>query len=413
MNQDTLWAGTTLGLTRIIVSSPKKQSVFGTRITGLRYAIKETIMGFNFIGDNDPDKTRELPADAANIELELAGMDYGSRGNVRFECLRTEKLLPFSYWTPGNLFNLLKSGFRGKTDTFEINNGNLYFGYKIPSGKYAIQTFAFNNAGIKSSLPDGIALVLLPNWYETIWAWLFFWSVVVLLIWRYYRNRIAFRELNAAASELQLQALQSQMNPHFVGNSINAIQQFFYPPNPSKASEYIALFTRLLRQTMFFSERTFIPFREEVAYDLDYLNMVQLRFGDRFQYSITGTDQIPEDTPFPAMILQPLLENATIHGMAETGVSRLSLDFRLDQDKIQVTLSDNGVGMDETIRRKSRSTSVERKSKGLELLHKKSQTINSLYGIDLQVVFSGKSASTGGTQVTLIYSPGKLKNQLL
>jgi LytS/YehU family sensor histidine kinase len=253
-----------------------------------------------------------------------------------------------------------------------------------------------------------------PHWYETIWCWVGIWGFIALGIWRIYRNQIAFRDLNAAASDLQLQALQAQMNPHFVGNSINAIQQFFYPPNPEKASEYIALFTRLLRQTMVFSEQRFIKFQAEIQYDQDYLKMVQLRFGTRFQYLVTGAEGIPPETPFPSMILQPLLENATIHGLAEEGVSILKLDFSLNDKLLRISLCDNGPGIEETLRRKKDNPNPERQSKGTELLIKKIQTINRLYGITMKIDFQDLRATgngSTGTCVVISFLPDEIRNQ--
>jgi hypothetical protein len=316
-------------------------------------------------------------------------------------------------WTPGNFFNLLRTGFRGKTDSIEIGNGTLNFGFRLTAGKYRLLIYAINTGGVRSRQPDQLTLIMAPHWYETIWFWIGVWSIIGLGIWRFIRSRIAFRELNATASELQLQALQAQMNPHFVGNSINAIQQFFYPPDPEKASEYISLFTRLLRQTMSFSEQHFIQFGSELQYDHDYLKMVQLRFGDRFMFSITGQDTIPADTPFPAMILQPLLENATIHGLATEGVSNLQLRFAFDGNKLTAMLCDNGTGILETQRRKKTGLLTERKSKGIELLMKKAQTINRMYDIALKIDFKDLSeAGSGqtGTCVQLVYTPGAIRS---
>jgi ligand-binding sensor domain-containing protein len=412
---DTLWAGTVAGLTRFIIRNGEQTAGLKTAITRLRYLINDKSTEVNLIGRSEHNITLQLAADATNIVLELAGLEFRGRGNLNFECIRTEKMLPLLSWTPGNIFNFLRSGFSGRNDTLEITNGVLDFGYKLPAGTYRLQVCGFNTSGVKSNRPAEIALIMLPHWYETIWFWALLWGMAIAGIWRVYRNRVAFRELSASASELQLQALQAQMNPHFVGNSINAIQQFFYPPNPSKASEYIALFTRLLRETMAFSERTFIPFKEEISYDMDYLKMVQLRFGDRFRYSITGTGDFPDEMLFPAMMLQPLLENATIHGLAEEGISELSLDFRWQGGKIQVSLLDNGVGIEETLKRRKNTAGAGRISRGIGLLQKKAGTINGLYGIDLEISFQNGPGSNGnpsGTLILLSFNPWKLNPDL-
>jgi LytS/YehU family sensor histidine kinase len=254
-----------------------------------------------------------------------------------------------------------------------------------------------------------------PQRYDTMWFWLFIWGLLVYGVWRVVRARIAFRKLDTAVSELQLQALQSQMSPHFIGNSINAIQQFFYPPDPVRASEFIALFTRLLRQTLTFSDQTFITFAEEHTYIRDYLEMMKLRFGDFFQYEISGAENIPPGTPFPCMLLQPILENATLHGLAPEGISVLKVDFSMPDNRLLCTVSDNGAGLLTTSEQKE-STGSTRQSKGLEILRKKVETLNRRYKIglflDLQDL-SGTIPPLRGTRAIIRFFPGRIPETAL
>ena len=239
---------------------------------------------------------------------------------------------------------------------------------------------------------------------------LFIWGIVLYGIWRIYKARMAFREMNAAASMLQLQALQAQMNPHFIGNSINAIQQFMHPPDPIKISEYISIFTRLLRRTMLFSEKTFIPFEEELAYDREYLQMIQLRFGERVQLEISGVGAIPPETPVPSMLLQPILENATIHGLAQDGISQIKLRFSLLQDDFKCELTDNGMGFKETQRIKQVAGSA-RVSKGLAMLRTKIETLNRLYDLDIAISVTDLSETEPaqhGTKACITFNVKKI-----
>ena len=243
-----------------------------------------------------------------------------------------------------------------------------------------------------------------------LWSIIYF-AAITFRNWK--KEEIQNLELRAAKTEIELNSFKAQMNPHFVGNSINAIQQFFYPPDPAKASEYIALFTRLLRQTMLFSEHNFITLREELQYDLDYLKMIHLRFGERFRFEIAGAEQIPDTLPFPAMLLQPILENATLHGLAPEGISRLCVEFSYSTGGILTcTICDNGVGINEMLRRKMESP-VERKSKGMEILAKKVKTINRLFAINLRLDYKDLSETDPaghGTCVSLSFAPEKIKN---
>jgi len=243
-----------------------------------------------------------------------------------------------------------------------------------------------------------------------VWFWLAVWALLGYVFWRILRARNEYRKMDAAVSELQLQALQSQMNPHFVGNSINAIQQFFYPPNPIRASEYISLFTRLLRRTLSFSDKTFISFSEEKSYVRDYLEMMKLRFDDYFRYEISGEESIAPNTPFPCMLLQPILENATIHGLAPDGVSVIQLHFNHAGEWLECTITDNGAGMHATAERRKASGSTHQ-SKGLEILQKKVETLNRRYGLGLTLDLFDLSENNPpgrGTRAVIRFAPDKI-----
>jgi ligand-binding sensor domain-containing protein len=406
VHKDTLWAGTVNGLTRLLIRTPNSTGEFASLFSGLRYHLQREIVDTSFIGQPFQRKTLTIPADATLIELDLSGLDFRSNGNLRYECITKMGLLPIMYWTPGNLIDWFSSRFGKHHDSSWIQDNRLNFGVNLPAGRYQFQLTAVNAGDQFSNRFDALELIRLPFWYQTIWFWLFIWGLVSISLLRIYRARIAFRELNAAASELQLQALRAQMNPHFVGNSINAIQQFFYPPDPERASEYIALFTRLLRQTMFFSEQNFVTFGEELAYNEDYLQMIQLRFSDRFKFSMEGAERIMPDMLFPAMILQPILENATIHGLAPQGQSVMKVKFSLEGEQISCTVEDNGVGYLEMQNRKKRVGTAQ-KSKGLEILNKKIYTLNRLYNIGLTFELQDLSSadpSLHGTRALIRYT---------
>jgi len=400
---DTLWTATAAGLTRLLLRAPNTDSLFPTYIVELRYQ-QQSHITIRQLLDTLPDKrTILLPSDASLLELSLAGLDYRSRGNLRYECVLTRSLPPWYWCTFDNLIDWAVEGFEAWSDTTWADGGHLKFGVALPAGKYTLQTTALTPGDVRSQKPDICTWIMCPAWYSVVWFWIIFWGTVVFSVFRLLRARAAFYQLRASASQLQLQALQSQINPHFVGNSINAIQQFFYPPNPMKASAYIAIFTGLLRRTLLFSESTFIPFSEELAYDRDYLKMIELRFGEKFKFDIIGADDIPPAMPFPTMLLQPILENATMHGLSPKSVSKLDLLFFVENQHFVCVVKDNGIGWRAAQERK-KETHPMHLSKGIELLRRKIDTLNSLYNIGLTMEMddlSDRQPSAHGTSVTL------------
>lgn len=407
---DTLWVASVGGLSRLVLRSSDAPGNFPTFIVNASYRVKDRTNRL-FLLDSLPRSGRIIvPPDATLVEIGLTGLDYRSRGNLHYECVVAKKMPSWRWWTFDNLLDRVGRGFRPAYDTTWVDADQLSFGVHLNPGRYDLLVTAVTPGGVRSLQPDFTILEMRPHWYGTVWFWLLIWGAVVYAAWHFANERIAFRRLDAAVSELQLQALQSQMNPHFVGNSINAIQQFFYPPDPARASEYIALFTRLLRRTLSFSDLTFISFAEETDYLRDYLNMMKLRFGDFFQFEITGTDDIPPDTPIPSMLLQPLLENATLHGLAPEGVSSLKVDFVMVGRKMVCSITDNGAGLLST-RKAQKEVGPAHRSKGLEILYKKADALNRRYHLGLQIELNDLSQMTPplrGTRAVVVFYPEKI-----
>ena len=412
VHQDTLWAATVSGLTRMLLRRPEEHGDFQSLVVAMRYQKDNETTEIYLLDSVQSAQHREivLSADASMLEIDMAGLDFRSRGNLRFEVIQTKLRLPLRWWTLDNLLSTIFVGIKSASDTTIIESGTFNLGVHVPPGRYQITVRAIKSSGVASDYPDTRLLMILPDWYQTIWFYLVLWGIAVLVIWRMYRARLEFREMNAAAAILQLQALQAQMNPHFIGNTVNAIQQFLHPPDPEKTSEYITIFMRLLRRTMHYSEETFISFEEEMAYDREYLQLVHLRFENKFRYEIQGADHIPPETLIPSMMLQPALENATIHGIAPEGTSVLCLQFSLENGRLQCVLTDNGIGINASRARKH-LFSRERESKGVEMLHKKIQTLNRLYNLDLTLEIqdlSEQDATRTGTRIVITYFPDKI-----
>lgn len=401
--KDTLWVATVAGISRFILKDGTESSDFKTQMTGLRYNLGSKNIEVDLTSNQKNTKEITLPADATMLEIDFAALYYRTRGNLQFKYTTQKQLMPIHLLTFGNLFDWIL----GKTYRATIvHSSTQNYGANLACGRFICTVTAMLPDGTSSTQPDCLIITVLPHWWETIWFSLILLALTTFGIVRIFKARSAFLKLQGTASELQLQAIKSQMNPHFVGNSINAIQQFFYPPDPVKASEYISIFSDLLRRTMDFAEVDFIPFKEEIAYLKDYLEMVKLRFGDRFNYEIIGEGDVQEETKFPAMLLQPILENATIHGLSLEGTSELTIHFKQQHDIITCTATDNGVGINESLLRKSQM-SVQRPSRGLKLLDKKMQMLNQLHNLNLKIITNDLSVldkSKHGTQVIITFS---------
>ncbi|MEM6830735.1 MAG: histidine kinase, partial [Bacteroidota bacterium] len=151
--------------------------------------------------------------------------------------------------------------------------------------------------------------------------------------------------------ELEQRFLRSQLNPHFIFNSMGAIQQFLYSQRPEKANDYLAMFSRLMRQILEHSREAFIPLSEEIDMLTNYLELQKNRFSEEFDYQIRVDEELDMDNMgIPPMFAQPFIENALEHGLFRTNKeNKVVIHFKYaDEQTIQMEIIDSGIGIAET-----------------------------------------------------------------
>jgi two-component system, LytTR family, sensor kinase len=154
------------------------------------------------------------------------------------------------------------------------------------------------------------------------------------------------------AAESELKALKSQMNPHFIFNALNSIQEQFMYGDKFKANDQMGNFTYLTRKILDVSGKKLITLATEVEILDKYLSLEKMRFGDEFVYTISLSDTLDEDyNQIPPMLIQPFAENSIKHGLLHrVGAKRLDIHFDLDEAEAYLicTITDNGVGRDKS-----------------------------------------------------------------
>lgn len=174
--------------------------------------------------------------------------------------------------------------------------------------------------------------------------------------------------LQQRAKELEVQALRSQMNPHFIFNCLNAINRFILSHETEAASDYLTKFSRLMRMIMNHSRHSLITLAEEVEILELYLGMEVLRFKNAFDYRIVVEEDIDTDyVRIPPLLLQPFVENAIWHGlMHKEERGELFIGMRTEGDTLICTIRDNGIGRKRAAALKSKSAE-KHKSMGLQI----------------------------------------------
>lgn len=215
----------------------------------------------------------------------------------------------------------------------------------LAPGKYSFYVLAENVDG-KRSLPAKIEFVIKPPFWQTWWFFTlccFALATIAILIAKHYRN-IAKKEKLYYESELK--ALRAQMNPHFIFNALNAIQEFTLNNDKPKANYYLVQFSKLMRGILENSKNTLISLNQEIEFLKLYLEIESFRFDNKFTYSITLSKDVDADsTNIPSMILQPFVENAINHGLAPTrNGGHLKIEITREHGAIKCIIEDNGVG---------------------------------------------------------------------
>jgi signal transduction histidine kinase len=181
------------------------------------------------------------------------------------------------------------------------------------------------------------------------WEMMTYWAVVAFVNAIDYQSESRERELAGAQlqtqlAEAQLEALQRQLHPHFLFNTLNTISALMHR-DVNAADEMLVQLSDLLRLTLDRVGTQQVPLKDEVDFLRKYLEIEQTRFGDRLQVDI---DVDPEvlDAPVPNLILQPLVENALRHGIGpKVGVGRIDVNASQADGRLMLTVRDNGVGL--------------------------------------------------------------------
>lgn len=211
------------------------------------------------------------------------------------------------------------------------------------------------------------------------------------------RKAERINELNAS----KLTAIQSQMNPHFIFNSLNSIQDLILKGDVEHSYSYITTFSNLVRRTLNYSEKDFIAFDQEIKLLELYLSLEKLRFKKDFDYSV-HTQDLDEDLMIPPLLIQPFVENALVHGLLhKEGEKRLRITFKLE-DVLICSIEDNGIGREaaRAIRQRQRADHESFSSKAI---HRRFEILSNVFSGQFGYTYEDlmENGVATGTRVTL------------
>jgi LytS/YehU family sensor histidine kinase len=235
------------------------------------------------------------------------------------------------------------------SEWIEVPNGNINFS-SLPIGKHILYLKGSNNDGIFSD-EQKVYVIVKPFWYQTNLIKMVTVLCIAALVFAFVRWQI--RSIRKEASfkqkiaETEMQALRAQMNPHFIFNSLNSIENFIMQNEKRLASDYLNKFARLIRMILDSSRNELVPLSKDMESLQLYIDLEQLRFNNKFSYqSFIDPALLNGDYRVPSLLIQPYVENAIVHGLANSEENNLNLSITvtLENDAIKYIIQDNGVG---------------------------------------------------------------------
>lgn len=311
----------------------------------------------------------------------------------KLDLRHNENFLSFSFsaisytLSEQNQFKYRLEGF----DPDWIDAGNRRFANytNIPSGDYAFELQVANNEGTWNPEAYHVPVIIGKAWWAT-W-WFRIGAILVLLTavvvgYRFRENQIRKEtklksDFEKKLGDIELSALRAQMNPHFIFNCLNSIENYILKNESVKAAEYINDFARLIRLILQNSRSEYIPLTDEIeALDL-YLQMESLRFDNKFDYNISIDESIePTEIDIPTMLIQPFVENAIWHGLIpKKGPGKLSIEVYRKNGVLKCVIQDDGIGRSVSREKNASMHKRGKKSMGMLITKNRIEVLNELH----------------------------------
>jgi ligand-binding sensor domain-containing protein len=348
-----VFVGTPKGLTYFEVDKISQTSTCDLELTGIYVANKYWCYdSTNF----------SLPHKSNDIRFEFSGISFKSAGEMIYK-----------YRVLG-----LQPEWRTTTEK------QLSFP-TLSSGAYTLQLKVINKYGVESKTKEVLFTIEKLLWEKT-WFKIFIATLFASVIWllvAYRIKKIRQKEKDKAdisnrIAELEQKALRSQMNPHFIFNCLNSIQQYVAERDITGANNFITDFARLIRMTLDLSTHPFISLYEEVEYISTYLRVEKARLEDAFDYRLNIDEALNLHSVYlPPLLLQPYLENSIRHGIRyrteRDGLIQININKK--NDGVLIQIEDNGIGRRASKKYKS-EYHIQYQSRGMTINEDRIKVLN-------------------------------------
>lgn len=286
----------------------------------------------------------------------------------------------------------------------------------LSPGKYKL-FIQSRTSGSEWSASKEVEFTITPPFWRRWWfillailIFLFFSGLIIKSIISRIKKE---NEIQESLKESRLTALRTQMNPHFMFNSLNSIQDFIIRQDKRSANKYLSKFSLLMRSILDMSDKNRIPLEKEIDALQLYLDLEALRFSDNFIYKIDIADNIDKkEVMLPSMLIQPYIENAIKHGLMHKKENRrLDVSFKLENNYLICEVDDNGIGrkMSKNIQNENLKTHAP---KAMSVTEERLKLLNSAFSDNLNVDIIDKEYANGTSAGTKVIIYIEQRNQL-
>ncbi len=274
----------------------------------------------------------------------------------------------------------------------------------LDPGNYALEVVACNSDGYWTKDPVRLTFKIMPAFWQTWWFYVVIVVIIIILILLIFKSQISRIKTHAREKQetvqLKLELLQRQLNPHFIDNCLNSVNNLVATNDEVKINNYLSDLSRLMRLSLNNSNMEYIPLKDEVETIQKYLKLEHTNNSDRFDYSIIVYDDLnlSENEIIPSLI-QPFVENCIKHAFPNNYNKKglIKIEFKHGgSKKIICTISDNGIGKNNSIRNKT-DFQKQRKSKGEFLVLERLSLFNAVNKADFKIEINDICIPSGVT----------------
>jgi len=279
--------------------------------------------------------------------------------------------------------------------------------YNEPNPLFGIKVNSFKKE-------SDLIFFLKQFWYIPIFLLAIIIGIIVFFRWRIKAIQKRDKERNELQNQLmqmEMQALRSQMNPHFIFNAINSIQHYVLTNEKDLANKYLVKFARLMRNVLELTKQELVHINDEIETIKLYVEIEALRFEDIFSFKLNIAPGLENSKiQVPPLIIQPFVENAIWHGLLlKEGQKELTINIFGSDGELIIEVEDNGIGREAA--KEFDKNKLKGKSFGMEITKDRLGILEKMIGTPIHFKIIDKTMESDGTLGTKVIITVKLKNQ--